>query len=494
LSKESVVKGAAYIYIETIISMFAGYGFWIIISKFTSPQTLGTASAVVSFATIFATIGTLGANIGVQRFLGMNFSENKLGDARVFIKASVALTLVGVVACSATILLGYHWIFQTIRIDPNMTFLTIILIWSTAIMTLLRYIIISSLKTRILPLVMLTASILKVLIAVILVLIGLSALGVIIGFTIFPIIASIVFSMSIISLFSRHSDRKSEIKSTTALKSVLNASVATWIPYSIYTLGLHLGPLSVFGVHGADQAGIYSMAFFITIAISSTTSALFSIAYPAMSAMIDGRKRFAWRATKMTLIVSIPLTTTLIFYSKQIMQLFGSSYINASYSLEILLATMLPVAVTSGITTLVYSYGNYKQVLVIGLVTNLPRVALYFVLVPIYFNTGAALSYSIGSLAGFVASILVAKRVNMPLFWKDMVLISTIPAIVIFPLSYLKLNYILALGVTLGLSYAIYFKLHIMNQEDVRDSLLILPLGISKPLNILWAKTRRKLR
>ena len=115
MSKEVVVKGAAYIYLETIISMFAGYIFWIIISRITSPQILGTASAVVSLATILATIGTIGANIGVQRFLGKNFSENKLEDARVFIKASLALTLVGMTACSAAILLGYHWIYQTIR-------------------------------------------------------------------------------------------------------------------------------------------------------------------------------------------------------------------------------------------------------------------------------------------------------------------------------------------------------------------------------------------
>lgn len=479
---------------ETIISMFAGYVFWIIISRITSPQILGTASAVVSLATIFATIGTIGANIGVQRFLGKNFSENKLEDARLFIKASFALTLVGMTACSAAILLGYHWIYQSIRIDPNMTLLTIVLIWSTAIMTLLRYIVISSLKTRILPLVMLTSTILKICVAVALVLTGLSAFGVVTGFAVFPIMASIIFSISIISLLSKGSVRKSEIKFRTAFKSILDASVATWIPYSIYTLGIHLGPLSVFGVHGADQAGIYSMAFFITIAISSTTSALFSIAYPAMSAMVDGRKRFAWRATKMTLVISIPFSTSLIFYSKQIMQLFGSSYIDASSSLEILLATMLPVAVASGINTLVYSYGNYKQVLVIGLASNLPRVALYFILVPIYFNTGAAISYSIGSIAGFVASILIAKQVKMPLIWKDMVVISLIPAIVAFPLSYLKLNYMLAIAMTLGLSYVIFFKLHVMNKEDVQDSLLILPSGISKPLNILWTKTRRKLR
>jgi O-antigen/teichoic acid export membrane protein len=210
--------------------------------------------------------------------------------------------------------------------------------------------------------------------------------------------------------------------------------------------------------------------------------------------MVDGRKRFAWRATKMTLVISIPFSTSLIFYSKQIMQLFGSSYIDASSSLEILLATLLPVAVASGINTLVYSYGNYKQVLVIGLASNLPRVALYFILVPIYFNTGAAISYSIGSIAGFVASILIAKQVKMPLFWKDMIVISLIPAIVAFPLSYLKLNYMLAIAMTLGLSYAIFFKLQVLNKEDVQDSLLILPSGISKPLNILWTKTRRKLR
>ena len=65
----------------------------------------------------------------------------------------------------------------------------------------------------------------------------------------------------------------------------------------------------------------------------------------------------------------------------------------------------------------------------------------------------------------------------MPFVWKDMIVISLIPAIVAFPLSYLKLNYMLAIAMTLGLSYVIFFKLHVMNKEDVQDSLLRLPWG-----------------
>jgi O-antigen/teichoic acid export membrane protein len=492
MSKQTVVKGAAYIYIETVISMVAGYGFWIVVSQISPAGVVGTASAAVSLATIFATIATIGANVGVQRFLAKSFSEQKFNQARVFVKASFILILTGIVASIVAFTLGYHWIYSSIRMTTLLAIVFIILVISTVIMTLLRYIVIASLRTRILPMAMIFSTILKIAIAVALVVTGLSSVGVMTGFTVFPVIASLIFFISLLPVFAKRSTEKPETGLGRAFRSILEASIPTWIPFSIYTIGIHLGPLSVFSAHGANEAGIYSMAFFIAVAISSTTSALFSIAYPAMSAMEDGRKRFAWRATKMSLLISIPFSTSLIFYSKDVMGLFGSSYISSASSLEVLLATMAPVAVTAGVSTLVYSYGNYKHVMAIGLATNLPRVALYFLLVPIYESTGAAMSYSIGSIAGFVMSIIIARNVGMAIYWKELLLLSLIPAILAYIMSYLQLNYILGIVLTLLISYLCLFKLRVMSKEDVQDSMLVLPYGLSGLLQNLWLKIWKK--
>ena len=126
------------------------------------------------------------------------------------------------------------------------------------------------------------------------------------------------------------------------------------------------------------------------------------------------------------------------------MQLFGAGYIEGSSTLEILLLSILPNAIVGGITILVFSYGNNKQVLMLGLASSLPRTVLYFLLVPIYGGVGAAITYLIGSLIGFVLSIIITKKVKMRVFWKDLGYVILIPTILAFLLYYIGINYIMA--------------------------------------------------
>ena len=81
----------------------------------------------------------------------------------------------------------------------------------------------------------------------------------------------------------------------------------------------------------------------------------------------------------------------------------------------------------------------------IGISANIPRDLLYFILVPIYGNTGAAISNIIGSIIGFVVSITIAKKIGMQIFWKDLTFILVIPTAFAYVLSYLGINYIIGI-------------------------------------------------
>ncbi len=367
--------------------MLFGYIFWLIMSKITTPQVIGVSSTVVSLGAIFATVANIGIPIGVQRFLGKSFSERKLSDAKVYVKTSLLLTAIGIVACGALILITYNWIHDTFRIDFSLIIVTISLIGSTAITTLLRSIVIASLKTKTLPIIMILSAIAKIVLGVILILIGVGALGIAISFTFYPILSSILLTISIVMIFKSLPNDKAEVSFGESFKNILVSGGASWIPYVIHTAALYLGPLLVFGSIGASQAGVYFIAYSLFTAIAAFMSVLFTIAYPVLSAMQEGRKKFAWRVTKMSLIMSLPLSYSVIFYSKQIMQLFGQDYAVGASSLQILLLSMLPIVVMTGINTLVNAYGNYRQVLAIGVATNIPTAILYLIFIPIYDNS-----------------------------------------------------------------------------------------------------------
>jgi O-antigen/teichoic acid export membrane protein len=322
---------------------------------------------------------------------------------------------------------------------------------------------------------------------------GTGVLGLTIGYAFYEILSSILLGIVILTIFKLSNKNNNNQRITLAAanfiqacKNIVTASVVRWIPYLITTIGSQLGTIVIFGFQGSDQAGMYFIALLIVNGITYAMYSLFIVALPALSAMQDGRKRFTWHAIRLSALISLPFSSALIFYSREIMQLIGQAYIEASSSLEILLLSMLPTVVLTGVTALVYSYGNYKQVLAIGLATSIPRTTLYFVLVPIYGNTGAAMSYTIGAIVGFAVSVAIANRIKMQMFWKDLAYILIIPTGVAFVLDLLHVNYIVGIAATLVISYITLLRLRVLKRADIREAVSILPNSISNQVtNIL---------
>ena len=277
-------------------------------------------------------------------------------------------------------------------------------------------------------------------------------------------------------LFKHTKDRKQSVaKPSTnlrhSIKNILIASMAGWIPNLICITGSQLGIIVVSGSQGASQAGLYFISYSIVTGMLAVMSVLQTIAYPALSGMSDGRKRFAWRMLKLTLIIILPVSSPIMFYSSDIIQIFGEQYLQSSSMLEILMLSVLPTSVAGFISILVYSYGNYKQVLAIGLSINIPRVALYFMLVPFYGGHGGAISFVLGSVGGLLASILIARKIKMRLLWLDLTLLFIIPTALSFILSYSGINYIFGIIVTIIGSYSLFLRFKILDRTDLLDTL-----------------------
>ena len=460
--------------------MFASYVFWLIFSKVASAELIGTYSAVVSLSTIFVGFITIGVPSGVQRFLGKSFTEHKLEDSRVTIRSSILLVSMGVIVCIGVIISARDWMYDVFRIEHNLLILLVLLVASSSIYVLFRAIIIASLKTRRLTKITVISAPAKFSIAIILILFGYVSLSIFISTATFPILISILLAFNILELLKQPGGKKElnvkpETSFSKSIRLILVASIAGWIPNLISIIGSQLGVIVVNGSQGANQAGLYFIAFSIVAALLGIMSVLSAITYPALSAMYDGRKRLAWRMLKLTLIIILPASSSIMFYSKDIMQIFGQHYVEGYSSLEILVISVLPTSVAGFITVLVYSYGNYKQVMAIGLALTIPRVASYFILVPFYGGVGAAIGFVLGSIGGFVASIIVARKIKMQLFWRDLALLFVIPTASAIVLSYIGVNYLLGTIITIFVSYLLYLRLRILDRNDLLDAFAILP-------------------
>jgi O-antigen/teichoic acid export membrane protein len=276
-----------------------------------------------------------------------------------------------------------------------------------------------------------------------------------------------------------------------AFKNILTGGVATWIPNMITSLGIQLGTVVVFGSKGSDDTAVYFISLSIVNVILFGTTALNIIALPALSSLKDARKRLTWQTIRWGYIISVPLSCSLVFYSEEILRLFGENYVDGEATLQILLLSVLPTIVLNGVSTLVYAYGNYRQSLAIELATAIPRIILYFILIPIYGPIGGAISFTIGSILAFIISAVIARKIGMSIFWKDLALMIIIPTVIGYLIYTLKINYIVGIIITLIASYLLLLKLHTVTKSDIYDGIDVLPTGISMRMLRLLKKWNR---
>jgi O-antigen/teichoic acid export membrane protein len=457
------------------------------LTRISTPEVIGISSTVISLANILSAVAMMGVPQGVSRFLAKSYHEKNVAETSAFLRASLFMVAEGILISFVLLMLVKDWVYITV--DANLTILTILLTGSTSIAVLNRSIVIASLKTQTLPVIMVVSSASRIVIVVLLVLMNTGATGIVTGYASFEILSSILLGFAIYGIYKPIQKNISRATLYAAFKNLFGASIPTWIPRIVATLGgSNLGTIVVFGFNGASQAGAYFIANAIYSAISTISVPLYTIAYPALSAMTDGRKRLAWRIIKISVVFSLPLSFSVFFYSDDIVGLLGNHYADSSLLLKIFMLSILPNSIYSVVTQLVYAYGNYRQVLILGLAASVPRSLLYFILVPSFGSEGAVISFLIGTLIGCAFSIIIAKRIEVIIRWKSLGFISAISFFPAFVFSLFQINYIVGITGTIVISLVLFLKFRVLTRYDVEDTVNVLPIRLARPIALIFTK------
>jgi O-antigen/teichoic acid export membrane protein len=490
LNKQVLGRGAVYLYIQIVVSAISAYVFWLIMTQLTSSDVIGTLSAIIALAEILSSFALIGIQDSVQRFLGKTFSERKIEDSKVYFGASLFFTAIGIIASSLLVIFGQDF-FKLKEIDSTLQLILILVIAAKSIQLLLSSVVISTLKTGVLALINIVSSTTKIVLSIIIVLLGSGIIGLTISYLLIDsTLSSILLGIVILKLLKPVSRKEfgPKISFINASKDVLIGGVTSWVPILVTSIGYQLGTIILFGSKGPTDAAIYFLTLNIVNGILFSTIAIFGITLPALSSMDDGRKRLAWQTIRWSALISMPLSAFLVFFSQDVMRLFGESYVKGAMSLQILLLSILPTIVAGGIGNLVFSYGKYKQYLCIHVAMNVPRTALYFALIPIYGIIGGAVSFVIGSIMALLVTLILIPRIRILVFWKELVLISIIPLAIAFLLYILQINFVYAIPLGIVVSYIVLLKLHTITRTDIQDLLNVLPSVISNQIVRIWKR------
>lgn len=455
-----VVKAGFWVYWSSIINNASGFIYWLIITKIAGSEVLGLTSATIGLSALVVGIINLGVMAGVQRFLGRERVRSREEFREYFWSTFHFKVVLHIIAGSILVVAGflgvsiYNYTREMFQLAGVLVFLAALQLFGAYFTSILR--------TDMLFLSSLLGNTLKIALGVLLVWLGYGFKGAVIGYLSSSIVGGVIgFYHSIRSYGYRLS------LSVSRILEVVKAGMASWLPGVIAMLGMWVGVLAVFGSSGASSTGLYYVAFALFSVISMIGTSIAQLLLPYLSGLSEGRERIASKVVSLTLVLVTPIVFIGILYGRVPLRLLGSEYIEASPILAVLLLSTIPLIIVSSILNMVYAIGDYRRVLYVGLLQNIPRLILYFILVPLYHGLGAAISFTVGSLASLPYTLSVGGGYGFTMDYRRVAYLLIVPGLLSLAAYLLNLHWLIG-SILVASSYLAYGRMGALSRRDLR--------------------------
>ncbi|MEM0453674.1 MAG: polysaccharide biosynthesis C-terminal domain-containing protein [Sulfolobales archaeon] len=458
-----VVAGGFWLYLSSIIDNFSGFIYWMIVSALVGPTAIGIASTISSLSGLITSFLGLGIGTGVIRFFGMFLGSDDKDRLRAYFWTTYIFNLLIHLGVGVFILLLGFEGYEFSGITNDMFIFTSFMVIA-GLNSIPSSLVTSMLRTEVIFVSVILSIFFRF--AVGITLISYYSLG-----WVGAVIGNLIQLYTRLVIINLYSFRKVPIKigfSYKALREVLIAGIPSWLPGLITSIGSLTGILSVYAVSGALETGYYYVSSAIANIILMIGTTILSLTFPVLSGMDDGRKRALSQVLKISIALIAPPSIYVMFYSWVPLSWLGSEYVNSAPVLTTLLLSSIPLAITSGVGSLVYAYGKYSLILAINMVTSIVRMVLYYILIPEYGGLGSAISFTIGSYAGFLVTLYVAKMIRFIVEWRLLVETVTIPLILGGVCFVLNVHWLITLTMVAS-SYIIYLKSRIIGRKELRE-------------------------
>lgn len=469
LSIGEVVKSSTWLYIGALIFNFLGFFFWFIASLFVTPQTVGTASAVLAFESLLISVFSVGANVGLRRFIGQSWGDDDKDRLSLYFSSSIVIVLLLNIPVICLLFIGSVFEVGIVGLGFQEIFYVAILLmlgfWPPVIYSLLN----SVLKTRTTAIADIVFSSGKLILAVILLYLGFDLAGILIAF-----IAGSVLRGVVLSLFAARLFRKNDISfhfriNTPFIKDIIHAGVVSWIPTMLATLGQSFAILIIYGVVGGGETGVFYVALAISLIVYRVSDSIMMLMFPVLSGMDTGKKQAISTAIRLSMAATIPACLVFVSYPSLLPGLLGSAYSDVTYLLLILALGAILYPIVSGYNSYIYAVGKYRHVITIGLVITSIRLFLYIVLVSPFGEFGISIAYDIGIAAGLIPVIISARRQDFSFPWRTYFKVLLIPGLLSGLIILVNLTWVAGIPLLFILSIVSYTRMGVITKADISE-------------------------
>jgi len=463
------------LFLAEFIPAFLSYIFLIAVSNYTSTSVIGIIGFIITFSALLANISNIEIPIGMKRYLGKSVSENNWSDFKQISSASTLFVLFTSISILIIFLNPFVNFLELFGVDSVFIPIIAIIVIGSNLQKIFTGIFSSALRTTPLILPTILASVLRFPPLLLFIYVDeLTEITVSWSYSIFYVAIAIFLIISTSSFFMRL-DGKSLRNIIFNIKLVIKGSLARWIPSLISTVGSKLNILVVFSVHGASDSGLFFIPWVIFAVLMMLVNAITQIIHPVFSGLKDSGEQLILlrRTLKLGFLTTIPLFTIVYFYAEYVLTIFDPEFIIANDTLTILLISFPLMVFNDILYYLFYARGKYNYIYYIGFITNIPRVILYFVLIPEFGNIGAAWAFTIGTFFQTIVTIFLIRKSKIQLQYSHYFGLILIPFLIGYLLDQINLG-ILGAIIIFIISYIIFLKLKLFSEDDIENYLQLL--------------------
>jgi O-antigen/teichoic acid export membrane protein len=455
---------------STLIPALFTFGFWLFAGRLAGPEAIGLVSAIASFVMIMVTIDVLDTSLGMKRQLGMAYSAKDMGRFKQILFSTTLFVLVTVMASAVLLAIPNLQLLEIANIDRQYIWIIVAMLPALAFQYVFSEALIAAMRSDKLIIPLLIGSLCRfpLLFAAIYILYD-SSYAVLVAYASFLFISTAFYSVYVMKIF-----RTTRVSAFTNMssntKQILMAGLVSWIPHIISVLGSQLAILTVFAVQGSEEGGkfylamaIFTVSLFIIVGINK-------VSHPLLAGMNvkEQQAKFLTYSMKIAFMLTMPITIPLLFFADNFISLMGTEFSSAGVTLAIFMVGVPFAIISEMVYYFVYGKGDNKAVLSLGLAANVPRVILYFYMVPILGSNGAALAYLVGSAAALISSIRIMKTHSLVIDYRSFSISIVVP-LALGVLTWLAdIPYIFSTIIIILGSLIIYIKLGLFTDAELQ--------------------------
>lgn len=448
------------------------FAFWFVVARFVGSEVVGIVSYISSLVFIISTINIFDLHLGMKRSLGIAISNGNIYHFNRILLLTTLLISVFVTISIVLIAIPNVGIWEILNIESQYLWIFILML----IVTPFHYVLIEALiaaqksKSLVIPFI-LGCAFRFPLFFVFLYIFYLPTAGTLISYSLLLFVSTILFTYPLLKTGIRTPTKKAVEKSSLLIKETLRAGLSSWVPHVTYVLGTQLGIITTTAATGASDGGRFYIAFGIFMVTLFIIISITKVTHSLIAGMKTAKEQatFVAYSIKIGFIFTMPIAVPFFFFSGDILSLLGTDFSKASLALSILMLNMPFVIVSEIIYYFVYGKGFHRAVLILGLIGNLPRIILYFVLPSLIGVNGAALAYIVGSVMQFIFSAAVANKELVLLDLKSYVGISIIPIIIGLATWILGLNFLISSLIIIITSLVVYIRVKMIDEVEVKN-------------------------